>query len=88
MTEVEKHRLMRMSLLSDDVLSDRTIAGRRHLVSRLRRLCQAERERGLANAWTYDQARHKGLVNALERERTELAAMIAATQRTRELEPA
>lgn len=78
MTRRERQFLQRM-MVWDWEINDRSIAGRRHLVDRLTRLCKDERSRGLASCWTYDLALHRSLLSILEREKAALAALEAAT---------
>lgn len=70
--------IARLSLLPERVILDRSVRGRQRLITSLERICRKERERGLAGDWKYDLARHRGLCAALEREQTELAAMLGA----------
>jgi hypothetical protein len=55
--------------LGDDLIS------RTKLVAKLERACRSERQRGLAEHWAYDVARHTAMVAVLEEEQTSLAAM-------------
>jgi hypothetical protein len=45
-------------------IEDQTLAGHERLLELLRRALRAERQRGLAGHWTYDLARHAGLLKA------------------------
>lgn len=72
-------KLLQRVMCWDWEINDRTIAGRRHLVDRLTRICKDERRRGLASCWTYHLALHRSLLSILEREKAALAALEAAT---------
>jgi len=74
----EARQIARLSLLPARVILDRSVQGRRGLIASLERICQREHERGIANHWAYDLARHRGLIKALEREQAELAAMLGS----------
>lgn len=56
-------------------IEDTSVRGREHIVARLRHALRAERRRGLAGHWTYDLARHSGMLRALSAEAEELAAL-------------
>lgn len=61
-------------------VTDRSEAGRLLLLSKLRRALRAERQRGLAGHWTYDLARHRGLLLAY---RAETAAALTGTRKAK-----
>lgn len=45
-------------------LADTSVAGREHLIAKLRRALRQERLRGLSGHWSYDLARHSQLLAA------------------------
>ena len=55
-----------------------TIPARSKLVEKLLAACRRERERGLAGDWTYDIARHNGMIALFRSEKAALDAMVAA----------
>jgi len=57
-------------------IDDLTPEGRLRLVARLAAALAAERRRGRRRHWTYDVARHRGLIIAY---RSEVAALLAET---------
>ena len=59
-------------------LADKTLAGRGKRVALLRKALRAERQRGLAGHWTYDLARHWGLLRWYRIEVIELAEATTA----------
>lgn len=63
-----------------DEIDDRTMAGRRHLVARLRLVCQEERARCIGP--DYSLARHNAAIHYYKQELAELRAL------EREMEPA
>lgn len=79
MTERERNNLIRQCFLPAAFLDDRTLDGRRRLIIKLEGICEAERQRCVEGAWTYDLARHTSLFRALERERAELRALLEQT---------
>lgn len=61
--------------IAADLLDDRSIYGRQRLVSALEAICRRDRAAGLARSWTYDIARHRRLLRALDRERSQLISL-------------
>ncbi len=57
--------------LKDDLIS------RTKLVAKMETACRAERQRGIANHWAYEIARHTAMVAILKQEKEALAAMWA-----------
>lgn len=53
-------------------IEDRTEAGRRHLLAKLRHALRAERRRARAGHWSYDLNRHLGLLSAYRGELADL----------------
>jgi hypothetical protein len=53
---------MRLLPLWPHEVADRSPAGRRRVLSLLRRALRAERKRGLAGHWSYDLSRHAQLL--------------------------
>lgn len=74
--------LPRLMPLFADELTTPTLAAHRRLLDLIRRALRAERNRGIAGAWSYDLARHSALLRAwraehaayAERERRQRAA--------------
>lgn len=58
-------------------IDDHSEGGRRNLLGKLRRALREERRRGLAGHWTYDIARHAGLLRAYRGELTSRGAFRA-----------
>jgi hypothetical protein len=56
--------------------NDPSLPGRRRRIELLRRALRAERQRGLAGHWTYDLARHWGLLRWYRLEVSEYAALL------------
>lgn len=63
--------------LMPDELAD-TIPARAKLVEKLLAACRRERERGLAGDWTYDPARHTGMIALYRSEKAGLDALSSA----------
>jgi len=59
-------------------LRDRTLAGRRKLISIIERELRKERQRGIAGARTYDVARHAKLVRLLKEERRSFLTLVCS----------
>lgn len=59
-------------------LISEAIEDRRVVVTHLRAACRAERQRGINRHWTYSKPRHDALARLLEREESELHAMMEA----------
>lgn len=76
MTDTDRKVLGR-SWIWDHEIDDRSVAGRRHLIARLTRICKSERERGLAGSWNYQHMRHQSLLRILDRERKALDEILA-----------
>lgn len=55
-------RLAKLLPLWPGELADTSLEGRRKRIALIRRALRAERRRGLAGHWTYDLARHAGLL--------------------------
>jgi hypothetical protein len=70
---VRSRDLPRLLPLWPSEIEDRTPAGGRHLLAKLRRALRCERRRARANHWSYDLNRHLGLLSAYKGELASLA---------------
>lgn len=69
-----------MPLWPDEILDD-SLAGRLRLLAKLRRALRAERQRGVGGHWTYDLARHRGLLAAYRAEAEAVRHLALAGER-------
>lgn len=70
-------RLARLLPMWPHELADASIEGRRRRIALIQRSLRAERRRGLAGDWTYDLARHAGLLACYHAEIAALDALNA-----------